>query len=809
MSINVGDVIAHMRLNTTPFESGLTRVNTMLRATKDRAEQDFGRVTAVTDRLANSFIGLGMASGGLAIGASAVAARWEQVNMAFATLLKSPEKAKALLGDLTAFSLKSGQQVMTVVQQAQALMNAGIQPDKLVNTMRGIAGAAAASGRGAEGFTRIAMAISQIQAKGQVMGEEMNQQLGELMPAWDMLAEKIGKSKAELIKMASRGELKAEMAVPALIEAMNERYGKLVDQQQNTLLGKWNSFITKLQLKATQGGESGILGLAKGIVDGVSRLVDVLDKVNPRALAWGAGLLIVAGGALKLLPLIVQLRNATAMLAAARALDAEAAAAGAGATAGQTAGLTGMAGAARGAAGALLTLRGALVGLGTGVGYIALGTALFKEVGVAIDLAKGKYTGLRREFDNMSGWEKFKTLVGLPFGFYQTDERRKINFRPVDPKDTVELKRQVAYYQEYVNTYKEALLAGKSPLTGKSLTDQNRAVFESWISQTEQRLAKLREFLPEEPFTTPSTKTSPFGTTELSITALTAKIGTLTDEMNELKLSMVNLTGEEWDTADKQAQEYKATISDLTDALTILQERQRQATALVEVTSAGKAASSWRQKEYDLEVKHLGVLQRARMVGGETQRIVEAQVEAEKAALAYAQQKAETEADYQKRIAAATGIDKDVLQQELRNALEALAADDRLNTLRLKAKLDEASLDSIADRLSTFTNLYLNRNPVWQQAFATARRMGALMGNPLQAPAMAAGAGGPSFAVPPPALPSGPAYQWAPGLGPGQKAPPFRIEVSLSGDLKATVKNEVKQEVEVRVVESQRQLGMS
>lgn len=323
MTIPTGDVQSRYILDTSLAEANSRRLTQRLKSDAAEQAQAFAVARERANAFANGLLTVGVAAGGLAAAGTIVSGQWEQTGKAFDVMLGSAQAAKREMADLKQFSLDSGQQFLQTTQKAQALLNSGIKPENLLTTMRAIAGASAASGRGAEGYSRIAMAISQIQAKGKVMGEEMNQQLGELMPAWDLLASKMGKSKAELMEMAKAGKLSADDAIPALIAAMNERYGALVDAQADTLFGKWNAIITKLQSKAAEGGDDGLLGVGKQLLDMLSDLIDVFDAMDPKLLVWAAGLGIGASAVIKVVLATAKLKADLVSLGVLKQADAK------------------------------------------------------------------------------------------------------------------------------------------------------------------------------------------------------------------------------------------------------------------------------------------------------------------------------------------------------------------------------------------------------------------------------------------------------------------------------------------------------
>jgi tape measure domain-containing protein len=275
--VPAGDIVARYRIEIRDAESALLRMNALAKQSALNQRNSFGEITRSVDKFSNALFALGAAQVGLGIKAAALAARFEQVNMAFTVMTKGAEQAKVMLKELADFSVRAGQQFFATAQNAQMLINAGFKLSEIKKVMTAISGAAIASGRGDEGFMRIALAISQMQAKGRMMGEEMTKQLGELMPAWDILAQKVGKTKGELLSLAYAGKLYSSEMLPALISGMAERYGGLVDQMGNTLLGKWNALMTKLQLMASKGG---FVEFGKKVVDTLSKVIDWFSKFD-------------------------------------------------------------------------------------------------------------------------------------------------------------------------------------------------------------------------------------------------------------------------------------------------------------------------------------------------------------------------------------------------------------------------------------------------------------------------------------------------------------------------------------------------
>ena len=278
--IHGGDIVARFIVETNQAENAFLRMNRSAHVAAVEHRRAFGEMQRAVDRYGNVVLALGVAQGALLLKGAQMAGRFEQMSIAFEVMTKSGSRAVVMLDEIAKFSMRAGQQFFSATQNAQMLINSGIELGKVQETLEAISGASIASGRGDEAFIRIALAISQMQAKGRIMGEEMTKQLGELMPAWDILATKMGKTKAEIMALAYQGKLFSREALPKLIEGMRERYGGLIDRMGETLVGSWNRLVTKLQLMASQQGEGGLLEAGKWIISVFEKVIDIFSKLD-------------------------------------------------------------------------------------------------------------------------------------------------------------------------------------------------------------------------------------------------------------------------------------------------------------------------------------------------------------------------------------------------------------------------------------------------------------------------------------------------------------------------------------------------
>lgn len=156
----------------------------------------------------------------------------EAVALSFTTLTGNAGKAQKFLRDLQAFAKTTPFQFLDLAPIAQRLLGANVQLEKVIPLMRDLGNITAATGKvSSERLEGIGVALTQIISKGKVSAEEMEQLAERGIPAWNILAQAIGKSVAETRKLSEDGRISADVIVAALSKVSRERYGDAMAKQ--------------------------------------------------------------------------------------------------------------------------------------------------------------------------------------------------------------------------------------------------------------------------------------------------------------------------------------------------------------------------------------------------------------------------------------------------------------------------------------------------------------------------------------------------------------------------------------------------
>jgi tape measure domain-containing protein len=99
----------------------------------------------------------------------------------------------------------------------------------------------AGSGSSEATMGRIALALGQIQARGKVAGQEVMQLTEAGISVDKILSEAFGKSTQEIIEMREKGLIPAEMAIEAIVSALENDFGGAAKRQSGTFSGLLSS----------------------------------------------------------------------------------------------------------------------------------------------------------------------------------------------------------------------------------------------------------------------------------------------------------------------------------------------------------------------------------------------------------------------------------------------------------------------------------------------------------------------------------------------------------------------------------------
>lgn len=224
--------------------------------TKKELETNLGSAAMTASNIAVAGIaGIAASLGALGVKAVQAAGSFQQTQAAMTNMLGSAEQAQSLLSDLQSFAAKTPFEFNDVAAATQKFLAFGFTAEQVIPTLTAVGDAAAGVGLGKEGVDRVTLALGQMAAKAKVQSDEMLQLTEAGIPAWQMLADKIGVSVPQAMDMVSKGAVDAQTGLQALVGGMEEKFGGMMEQQSSTITGTWSNMMDGLSQTAIAVGQ--------------------------------------------------------------------------------------------------------------------------------------------------------------------------------------------------------------------------------------------------------------------------------------------------------------------------------------------------------------------------------------------------------------------------------------------------------------------------------------------------------------------------------------------------------------------------
>lgn len=227
-----------------------------------------------------------------------VRGEFQQLGIAFETMLGSKEKADKLMATAVQFAAKTPFTLTDVATNIKQLMAMGIGVDKVMGTVKALGDVA--SGVSVD-MGRVALNYGQVATQGKLMGREMRDFMVMGIPLADELAKNLGKTKQEIADMVTAGKIGFPDVEKAFI-TMSSAGGKffnLMEKQSMSVTGQLSNLTDKWDMMLNEIGSSNE-GLIYSAIAGVSDLIK-----NYKTVAEVLGVLIGLFGVYKVAVMVV------------------------------------------------------------------------------------------------------------------------------------------------------------------------------------------------------------------------------------------------------------------------------------------------------------------------------------------------------------------------------------------------------------------------------------------------------------------------------------------------------------------------
>jgi tape measure domain-containing protein len=176
-------------------------------------------------------------------------ASMEQASIGFTTLLGSAEKAQAFIADMQDFAAKTPFDFPGLQSAANQMLAMGFASEDILPTLTAVGDAVAALGLGSDAVGRVTMALGQMRSAGRVNAQDMNQLTSVGIPAWQLLADAIGKSIPETRKLSEQGLIPAQTAIDAITQGIESgNMGGMMAAQAKTFKGAMSTISDSMNM---------------------------------------------------------------------------------------------------------------------------------------------------------------------------------------------------------------------------------------------------------------------------------------------------------------------------------------------------------------------------------------------------------------------------------------------------------------------------------------------------------------------------------------------------------------------------------
>lgn len=257
MNNNEGTTWWALGLDNAKFESDVAKSNSLFRSIGNTAEKEGSRIDNVFRKITVAATGFFTAQQalGYAQKIAQVRGEYQQLEVAFNTMLGSKAKADALMTQLVNTAAKTPFDLVGVSSSAKQLLAYGIAADKVNDTLVRLGNIAAGL---SIPLQDIAWLYGTTMTQGRLYAEDLNQFTGRGIPMIRELAKELGVAENEVKALVSEGKV-GFPEVQKVIENLTNSGGmfyNLMEEQSNTITGKISNMEDAISVMFNEIGQA-------------------------------------------------------------------------------------------------------------------------------------------------------------------------------------------------------------------------------------------------------------------------------------------------------------------------------------------------------------------------------------------------------------------------------------------------------------------------------------------------------------------------------------------------------------------------
>lgn len=292
----MGSLVANLGLNVSQFRSGASQARGILSGLGSNLKSQLGGIGGEL----TAMLGLGSAISALKFGIQ-LSTQAEQTAISFEVMLGSATKAKSMLAQLKNFADTSPYESAGTNQNAQTLINFGVQAQDVLPTMRMLGDVAAGD---QEKFSRLSLTFGQMAASGRLMGGDLLQFINAGFNPLQEISKRTGESMVDLKKRMEDGGVSAGEIADSFKAATSEggQFFQMTERQSQTTAGRFSTMKDGINTALKEAGDAILKNLdMKGVFDHINAFTEQVpfffrnagELIHLATIDWGIWLLEV------------------------------------------------------------------------------------------------------------------------------------------------------------------------------------------------------------------------------------------------------------------------------------------------------------------------------------------------------------------------------------------------------------------------------------------------------------------------------------------------------------------------------------
>lgn len=226
-----------------------------------------------------------------------VRGEFQQLELAFETMLKNKQLSDKLMADVVDFAAKTPFDLKGVAAGAKQLLAYGTEVQDIIPTMKRLGDVAAGLSLP---FGDLVYLYGTSAVQGRVMTKDLMQFANRGIPVIDELSKILNVSKADILDLTSKGQIHFEHLRQVIVNLTEETgmFGGLMEKQSKTITGlvsnlgdAWDQMLNNIG-KANEGAFESSIAAATVLVENYQQVLDILKVLVATVGAYKAGIIL-------------------------------------------------------------------------------------------------------------------------------------------------------------------------------------------------------------------------------------------------------------------------------------------------------------------------------------------------------------------------------------------------------------------------------------------------------------------------------------------------------------------------------------